>query len=360
MNGILNIDKEQGMTSHDVVAKLRRILKIRRIGHTGTLDPNAEGVLPICIGQATKLSELLTDKEKVYLAELRLGTCTDTQDAWGKIVEEHAVEVTLDDVKAAVFSFVGDIFQIPPMYSAIKQNGKKLYELAREGKEVERPKRPVTIYQISDFSQIGEKEYRFTVKCSRGAYIRTLCHDIGQKLGCGAHMTRLIRLQSGIFLRHRALKLAEVEKMHHRGELEKHLVLAEEAFDFPHFQVSEAFGKWLYAGNPVPFSQLEGELVFSPLAPEEKDALCCLNELKRTAESPIRKDLVFSALTEERKDAIFCPNELERTAELPASKEQVYLYDHTQRLVGIYTVDREKKSLRVCKFLYQIGETEHD
>ena len=172
INGVINVYKEKGYTSHDVVAKLRGILRQKKIGHTGTLDPEAEGVLPVCLGKATKLCELLTDKTKTYEAVLRLGIVTDTQDMTGKVLEEHPVSVTDEEVERTILSFLGDQEQIPPMYSALKVNGRKLYELAREGKEVERKPRKVTLYEIK-ILEMNLPLVRFSVTCSKGTYIRT-------------------------------------------------------------------------------------------------------------------------------------------------------------------------------------------
>ena len=193
-NGLINIYKEPGFTSNDVVAKLRGILKQKKIGHTGTLDPDAVGVLVVCLGTGTKLVEMLTDHDKEYIAECRLGVRTDTQDMSGKILEESEVNVSRQELREAVSAFVGDYDQIPPMFSAIKQNGKKLYELAREGIEVERKPRRIHIDAITilDDKKL-ESDHVFTmeIKCSKGTYIRTLCNDIGERLGCGAAMQSL-------------------------------------------------------------------------------------------------------------------------------------------------------------------------
>ena len=186
IHGVLNVQKEKGYTSHDVVAKLRGIVGQRKIGHTGTLDPDAKGVLPVCLGRATKLCDLLTDKDKTYEAVLLLGCTTDTQDTGGTVLEEQDVpDLAEDTVMDILQSFVGEYAQIPPMYSALKVGGRKLYELARAGKVVERPPRPVTFYSIEILEE-EHPEYVFRVECSKGTYIRTLCHDIGQKLGDGA------------------------------------------------------------------------------------------------------------------------------------------------------------------------------
>ena len=214
VNGIINVYKEAGYTSHDVVAKLRGILHQKKIGHTGTLDPAATGVLPVCCGKATKVCELLTDKEKSYRAVCKLGVITDTQDTTGTVLQTKDISgVTQDELSDTIQSFVGDIMQIPPMYSAIKVGGRKLYELAREGKEIERKPRPVTIYAI-DIKDIDLENGGFTmdVTCSKGTYIRTLCHDIGEKLGVGAAMDQLLRTKVSIFEVDQALTLAQIEE----------------------------------------------------------------------------------------------------------------------------------------------------
>ena len=193
IHGIINVYKEKGFTSHDVVAKLRGIVGQKKIGHTGTLDPDATGVLPVCLGKATKLCDLLTDKDKTYEAVMLLGMTTDTQDVTGRILEERSTEtLTADKVREVIRSFIGDYDQIPPMYSALKVNGKKLYELAREGKVVERKARPVKILDIR-IIEMDLPRVRMEVSCSKGTYIRTLCHDIGEQLGCGGCMESLIR-----------------------------------------------------------------------------------------------------------------------------------------------------------------------
>lgn len=213
MDGIINIYKEAGFTSHDVVAKLRGILKQKKIGHTGTLDPQATGVLPVCCGKATKVCELLTDKDKSYRAVCRLGVETDTQDMTGTILKKYDTHmITSGQLIQCVNSFVGEIEQIPPMYSALKVNGRKLYELAREGKTIERKSRKINISQI-DIVDINLSENTFTmdVTCSKGTYIRTLCHDIGKKLGIGAAMESLIRTRVSVFKIEDALTLNDIE-----------------------------------------------------------------------------------------------------------------------------------------------------
>lgn len=199
IHGIINVYKEKGFTSHDVVAKLRGIVGQKKIGHTGTLDPDATGVLPVCLGKATKLCDLLTDKDKTYEAVMLLGMTTDTQDITGRILEEKSTEtLTADKVREVIESFIGDYDQIPPMYSALKVNGKKLYELAREGKVVERKARPVKILDIR-IIEMDLPRVRMEVSCSKGTYIRTLCHDIGEQLGCGGCMESLIRTRVSAF-----------------------------------------------------------------------------------------------------------------------------------------------------------------
>jgi tRNA pseudouridine55 synthase len=218
MNGIINIYKEKGYTSHDVVAKARGILKQKRIGHTGTLDPDAEGVLPICVGMATKVVPYLTDANKSYIAKVVLGTTTTTEDATGEVVSEKPVNVTQQQVKAVVKSFLGEYKQVPPMYSAIKINGVRLYELARQGKIVERPERTVQIFQCEILEWCDEKSFMLEVTCSKGTYIRTLCTDIGEKLGCGAHMGSLVRTRVAHYLLEKSIKLSELERQKENAE----------------------------------------------------------------------------------------------------------------------------------------------
>lgn len=229
MNGIVNIYKEAGYTSFDVVAKMRGILKERKIGHTGTLDPDATGVLPVCVGNGTKLVELFADHEKEYIAELKLGFATDTQDISGKVLKTSPVEVTEDEVAVAVESFVGECMQIPPMYSAVKVNGKKLYELAREGKEVERKARKVFFKEIEVVS-IELPVVKLRVVCSKGTYIRTLCNDIGEKLGCFATMISLLRTRVGNFTLEEAITLEQLEEYRDAGKLDEVLLSPDRVF----------------------------------------------------------------------------------------------------------------------------------
>ncbi len=209
MDGVINVYKPKGMTSHDVVNRIRKIAGTKKVGHTGTLDPDAEGVLPICINRGTKAADMLTFSDKRYTAKFQLGLVTDTLDIGGEVVRECAVDISEQQIKDAAISFVGEIEQIPPMYSAIKIGGKKLCDLARKGIEVERKPRCVTIYEISVLD-ITKDTFEIDVSCSKGTYIRTLGYDIGEKLGCGATMTDLIRTQSSIFKVSDSVKLEDL------------------------------------------------------------------------------------------------------------------------------------------------------
>lgn len=256
MDGIINIYKERGFTSHDVVAKLRGILKQKKIGHTGTLDPEAEGVLPVCLGKATKVCDLLTDKDKTYRAVLRLGASTDTQDLTGTVLEEAPVEVSEDQVRQVIMSFVGDYDQVPPMYSALKVNGKKLYELARAGKEVERAARRVRIEEIV-IESIDLPEVTMSVTCSKGTYIRTLCHDIGEAFGCHGAMKALLRTRVSTFCLEQAKTLAQVEQVRDEGRISELLIPVDALF--LHLERAEArpgCEKMLYNGNGMYADQL--------------------------------------------------------------------------------------------------------
>lgn len=255
MDGILNVYKEQGFTSHDVVAKLRGILHQKKIGHTGTLDPDAVGVLPVCLGKATKVCEFLTDKDKVYEAQMLLGTVTDTQDTTGTVMKINNTDMlTQQSVEQAVLSFVGEYDQIPPMYSALKVQGKKLYELARKGVEVERTSRRVQIFDISGLEMhLEEKTVRFLVHCSKGTYIRTLCHDIGGVLGCGACMKSLKRTRAGCFGIESALTLAQIEEKVRENSILQELIPVDTMFPaYPKVSVTEKENaKRLNNGNPL-------------------------------------------------------------------------------------------------------------
>ncbi|MBO5055214.1 MAG: tRNA pseudouridine(55) synthase TruB [Lachnospiraceae bacterium] len=266
-HGIINVYKEKGFTSHDVVAKLRGICKQKKIGHTGTLDPDAVGVLPVCLGSATRLCDMLTDKDKEYIAVFRLGITTDTQDISGRVLEEREVTVSEEEAVKAIESFQGELLQVPPMYSALKVNGKKLYELAREGKEIERAARPVTVYEI-EILEKNMPEFTVRVKCSKGTYIRTLCHDIGQKLQCGAAMVSLVRTKAGRFEIEKSYTLLQLQALSDEGKLNEVIIPVEKMFEnLPAVMVKESSYKALVNGNQLQAAGLismpEGEDVTS-------------------------------------------------------------------------------------------------
>ena len=253
INGILNVYKEKGFTSHDVVAKLRGILKQKKIGHTGTLDPDSEGVLPVCLGNATKLCDMLADKSKTYETVLQLGVETDTQDMSGTILEEKPVECTMEEIQRVVMEFVGEYAQIPPMYSAKKINGKKLYELAREGKVVERKPSMVQIHSI-DILDVDMENARISMRvdCSKGTYIRTLCHDIGQKLGCKGAMQSLLRTRVSNFYLKDSLRLSEIEARKEDKDFMDVIQLPDKVFEeYAAITVLESAERLLYNGNGI-------------------------------------------------------------------------------------------------------------
>ena len=254
-DGVINIYKEKGFTSFDVVAKLRGILKQKKIGHTGTLDPDAEGVLVVCLGKATKLCDVLTDKNKCYKATMQLGITTDTEDSSGTVQSKSDVTVSEEQVREAILSFVGEYDQIPPMYSAIKINGKKLYELARQGKVIEREPRRVAVHEIQ-IESIDLPYVRFMVSCSKGTYIRSLCRDIGAKLGCGAIMEALVRTEvnaekfGAVFTLDKAMKLSDVERAVEDGTISSHILPIDQMFPhLLHYTVTNAANSRLLNGN---------------------------------------------------------------------------------------------------------------
>lgn len=252
INGVINVYKEKGYTSHDVVAKLRGILKTKKIGHTGTLDPEAEGVLPVCIGNATKLCDLIMEKTKTYEAELVLGVKTDTEDMSGEIIEKYDGEIdfTEEEIKNVLAGFIGEINQIPPMYSAIKVNGKKLYDLARQGIEIDRKARIITIYDI-EIIKMNMPVINIRVKCGKGTYIRTLCKDIGEKLGVYGSMGSLIRIQSGIFEIKDSMTLSDIEKKRDEDRLDEIIIPTEHILGYPEIYVKKEFDRLLMNGNPL-------------------------------------------------------------------------------------------------------------
>lgn len=251
INGIINVYKEKDFTSHDVVAKLRGILKQKKIGHTGTLDPQATGVLPVCLGKGTKLCDMLTEHDKEYEAVMVLGITTDTEDMTGKVLQEREVNVQEEEVIEAINSFLGDYWQVPPMYSALKVNGRKLYDYARAGIEIERKSRLVEILDIQ-ITDISLPKVTFRVKCSKGTYIRTLCKDIGEKLGCGACMEELKRTQVGIFNIDKALTLSQIEQLVKDNKIDEIVYDIDEMFgNLSKFIIDEKYNKYLYNGNAL-------------------------------------------------------------------------------------------------------------
>ena len=249
MNGVINIYKNTGMTSFDVVAIVRRVAKMKKVGHTGTLDPAASGVLPVCLGKATKIIDYIMENKKVYRVNLKLGMVTDTYDLEGEVLrEEDASHITKDEILNCINSFLGTIDQVPPMYSALKQNGVRLYELARQGIEVHREARKITIYSIENIKIVSNDNIQMDVCCSKGTYIRSLCYDIGEKLNVGATMTALERIQNGTFTKEEAINIEDLTE----ELLEKHIISIEKALDsFEKITVNEKFGKLLRNGVKV-------------------------------------------------------------------------------------------------------------
>lgn len=247
MNGIINVYKPLGISSFDVVRKVKKICKIKKVGHTGTLDPLAEGVLPICLGGATKAVDYIMKDYKVYISTLKLGVITDTYDREGAIISNKEVKATEEEVKEAILSFIGDIKQVPPMYSALKVNGQKLYDLARQGIEIEREARDITIFDIDILSM--ELPYvTIEIKCSKGTYIRSLCYDIGEKLGCGAMMWALERTATGAFTKENSVKLDELTEENAREKL----ITVEEVFkNYESVTIDERLQKLLLNGVAV-------------------------------------------------------------------------------------------------------------
>lgn len=262
-NGIMNVYKEAGFTSHDVIARLRGICKQKKIGHTGTLDPDAVGVLPVCFGSGTKLCDMLTDWDKEYVAVLRLGITTDTQDLSGRVLseaEQPQIEALTEDiVRRTVMGFAGEYEQLPPMYSALKVDGRRLYELARAGKEVERKPRLVQIKEI-EILKMELPWVKFRVQCSKGTYIRTLCHDIGERLGCGGAMESLTRSRVGIFRIEEALTLDKIEKLRDEGKLSNVMIAPDKIFDdCREVTVTQVGQKMAANGNRLRNNFLTGE-----------------------------------------------------------------------------------------------------
>ena len=251
LHGIINIYKEAGFTSHDVVAKMRGICQQKKIGHTGTLDPNATGVLPVCLGAGTKLCDMMADKDKEYVAELLLGVTTDTQDTTGAILSENEVKSSCEEVADVIMDFQGEYQQIPPMYSALKVNGQKLYELARAGIEVERKARPVSIHEI-EILHMELPKVKIRVVCSKGTYIRTLCADIGAKLGCGGTMASLVRTRVGKFSLEDAITLTQLQALRDEDveKIESNVHAVEDVLEeYPALHLLEEYSKIVENGN---------------------------------------------------------------------------------------------------------------
>ena len=314
-NGLINIYKEAGYTSNDVVGRLRGILHQKKIGHTGTLDPEAVGVLVVCLGNGTRLVEELTDHTKEYIAVCRLGVETDTQDMTGTILRETVDNIPeVNELMEAVNAFVGDYDQIPPMYSALKVNGKKLYEFARQGIEVERKSRKIHIDSISvlDTSNLKDKhEFTMEVRCSKGTYIRTLCHDIGQRLGCGGAMAHLTRTTVGSFHLETAVTLDMVEKFRDEDKLSDIIVPVETFFrDLDSVHVKNSSRKYIENGNPFRFSDI---------ADVELD----------DAQDKMDKEQMYQ------------------------DKTRVRVYDEDGVFFGIYKYDARLKCFRVEKYFYE-------
>ena len=298
MNGIINVRKEKGFTSFDVVAKLRGILKMKKIGHTGTLDPDATGVLPVCVGKATRVCDLLTNKDKEYEAVMLLGTVTDTQDMSGQILSSNPVTVSALEVEACVLDFVGTYEQTPPMYSALKVNGQKLCDLARAGIEVERKSRTVQIYKI-ELLEMKLPRVRMRVACSKGTYIRTLCQDIGERLGCGACMESLVRTRVSDFTLEDARTLSEIEVIVKEDRLPEILQPVDTVFlQLPKAVVSNQYQSLLYNGN--------------------KMAIACCTLMEGTKEA-----------------------------------EQIRVYDEESRFIGIYEYQKEAELLKPIKLFME-------
>jgi tRNA pseudouridine55 synthase len=273
MEGILPLFKPAGMTSHDCVFKLRKLLKTKKVGHTGTLDPDVTGVLPVCVGKATKIAEYITDAGKAYEGEVTLGYSTTTEDASGEKIEEKKVDrtITRSEVEQVLQSFTGEIEQTPPMYSAVKVNGKKLYEYARQGIEVERPTRKVHIYSIEllddrDVFEGDNVTFKFRVSCSKGTYIRTLAVDIGAKLGYPAHMSSLVRIQSAEFTLDDCFTFEQLESMAGQGTINTVLHPLESGISYlPKYRINDTVAEKVKNGAlleiPQQFQEIEGPIV---------------------------------------------------------------------------------------------------
>ena len=258
MDGVINVLKPSGMTSSDVVVRLRRILRTRKVGHTGTLDPEVTGVLPICVGKATRIAEYLTDQGKSYRAEITFGISTDTQDSSGQPLQVEKVALNSEDFCRVIPQFLGKVLQIPPMYSAVRHQGKHLYELARQGMEVERKAREIRIdrLELLEWKFDEFPKAIFEVDCSKGTYVRTLCHDIGLALGCGAHMSGLVRIRSGPFKLAEGHPLTELEEKSLRDDF-SFLIPLHQVLDLPRVRLNAQRAQAFRNGLSTSLNQVE-------------------------------------------------------------------------------------------------------
>lgn len=257
MNGVINVYKEKGYTSHDIVAILRKVFNQKKIGHTGTLDPEAEGVLPVCLGKATKLASMITDGTKEYIAVVQFGRTTTTGDHTGETIESYEYVFNRQSVINVVDSFRGEYMQTPPMYSALKINGQKLYDIARQGKTIEREPRKIYIHDITILDIDSPDSIKIKVKCSKGTYIRTLCEDIGEKLGYGAHMNGLIRTSSGRFNLTGSHKLDEINRLKDEDNLQSIVLRMDNILgDYPVVYTKPEADRLILNGNRIRTDQI--------------------------------------------------------------------------------------------------------
>lgn len=336
INGVINVYKEAGFTSHDVVAKLRGIVHQKRIGHTGTLDPEAVGVLPVCFGKATRVTDILTDETKTYEAVMLLGTDTDTQDTTGQVLRQQEVTCTEEEIREALKSFEGDQMQIPPMYSALKVHGKKLYELAREGKTVEREPRPVHFFEIRALS-FDLPRVTMRVVCSRGTYIRTLCHDIGEKLGCGGCMEHLTRTRVGIFKEEDALTLGKIAEIASENRLKDIVIPTDQVFsELPSVSTRNEGDVLAHNGNKIPTNMLSDVMTqgLTQVAEDSGyDSLGALHWIALNGDSSTGKEV----------------------PQMPFTGE-VRVYDSVGIFTGLYRVDEGRGMLVPVKIFYDPGD----
>ena len=327
MDGIINVYKEKGYTSFDVVAKVRGIVGQRRVGHTGTLDPEAEGVLLVCVGSATKACELLTDKDKTYEAVMLLGVETDTQDLTGKILRQCKAEVSEEQVRDAVMSFLGTYDQVPPMYSALKVGGKRLYELARQGTVIERAPRPVTIYSI-EIKELSLPRVRFFVTCSKGTYIRALCEDIGKKLGCGGCMESLRRVKVSDFSVEDSLTLEKLSSMREGGEISKAVFPVERLFlQYPLLKTTSEGDRWLYNGNQLPIWAFAN--------------LSSVKENWEETKHPTEEKQTFTVMQKQKKEQIYkSSNNIKQEDIILTDKNWYRVYDSYGQFYALYQYNR--------------------